>query len=99
MAEEVPQYSLTHKELVTLLVKHLDIHEGHWQLSVAFGLGAGNMGDSPENLNPVAFVMVGSVGIRKVEEANSLTVDASATNPLLRSIEDGGAGVGVGVPS
>lgn len=105
---DATQYALPHKELVVLLVKHFGVHEGLWQLSVTFGLGAGHMAANPGatptatpsgDLNPVAFVAVGGVGIRRVEQENSLTVNAAEVNPRLGSIEDSGAGVGTGIGS
>jgi hypothetical protein len=91
---DATQYILNHKELATLLVKHVGVHEGYWQLSVAFNLGAGNMGASPEELNPMAFVAVNGVGVRRVDQANPLTVNAAEVNPLSSSIDERGAGVG-----
>lgn len=82
---EANQFTWTHKELVTLLVKAADIHEGRWWLMMNFGMGAGNFGPSEEQVGPGAFVAVTAVGIqRETSEAKApsgLVVDAAEVNP------------------
>ena len=78
---EATQYAFSHKELVTMLVKHQHLHEGIWQLQFNFGFGAANIGPSPADLNPAALVPVMSVGISKVTEETNLTIDAAKVNP------------------
>lgn len=78
---EVTQIGYKHQELVQLMLKDQGITEGHWILSVNFGLGAGNVGESPERpevINPAAFVIVQSIGLHRVPTAQPNSVDAAA---------------------
>ena len=74
-----------YRDLATILVKHADIHEGHWALCIEFGLGAANVpiadADGVLSLKPVAIVPVNSIGIQKHNEPSPLTVDAAEVNP------------------
>ena len=74
-----------YRELAELLVKHADIHEGHWGLWVEFGLGAANIpvGGSAGDLvlKPAAVVPVNKIGIQGFGEPTPLTVDAAQVNP------------------
>lgn len=79
---EATQFVLTHKELVELLIKKLDIHEGIWGLSVKFGLGAANIGPTPtSDLMPAAVIAVLEIGIQKFDTESNLSLDASKVNP------------------
>ena len=73
----------THKELVELMIKKQNIHEGIWMLSVKFGMQATNFGAAPDgsDLFPTALIPVIAVGIHRGEKINNLTVDASVVNP------------------
>lgn len=66
-----------------MLVKAQGLHEGFWSLAVSFGFGAVNMGSSPTagDLFPSGIVQVQGVGLQRVTEATSLTVDAAVVNP------------------
>ena len=71
------------KEVAEALVKAAGVHEGHWMLIATFGLGAGNVGNGPddENTVPAAIIPLLGVGIERTEAANALTVDAALVNP------------------
>jgi hypothetical protein len=69
------------KEIVELLVKKQGIHEGYWQFTVEFGLGAANLGPSSAELRPAAVVAVAKIGITRVDELTNLAVDAAVVNP------------------
>ena len=76
---DVNQITFQHKELVELMLKHQGIVEGHWILSVNFGLGAGNIGESPErpeSISPAAFVIVQSIALQRVPGAQPNSFDA-----------------------
>jgi len=79
---EPTQIMFTHRELVTALVRQQGIHEGIWGLSINFGLGAQNMGPTPDDLLPTALVPVLRIGIQKYEKENNIAVDASKVNPI-----------------
>jgi hypothetical protein len=75
------QVIFSFKELAEVLVKQQDIHEGLWGIYLKFGIAAGNAPGPNGDLLPTAVVPVMEIGIQKFDEANSLTVDASAINP------------------
>jgi hypothetical protein len=72
---------LSHKELVTAILKQRGIHQGRWALAVQFGLAATNVGQSADDLNPAAIVPVMSIGIRPDPAESNLSVDAAEVNP------------------
>jgi hypothetical protein len=74
---EPTQYMLSHKELVTALVKHQGLTQGIWQLAVNFGFGASNVGENVNGLNPAAIIPVIGIGIQLVTTESNLTIDAS----------------------
>ena len=80
---EVTQYTYSHKDLVTLMVRDQDIHEGLWSLLINFGFGAANVGQSAETLAPAAVVQIGSIGLQRATDVNSISVDAAVVNPAV----------------
>ena len=79
---ETTQCTFSHKELATILVKELGLHEGIWGLFFKFGLGGTNLGPSDDKLLPAAIVPVMEVGIQKFEKETSISVDAAKVNPV-----------------
>jgi len=85
----------TYLEVTTALIKSHGIHEGIWSLTIKFGIGAGNLPaagtpDGKVSLMPTALVPVLSIGLRKAEEVNDLTVDAAKVNPAMSKIKKKG---------
>ena len=80
MAEST-QIVFKHKEVVEALLKHHGLHEGIWGLFVRFGLAAGNVGPTDEELTPAAIIPVLEIGIQKFEKESNIAVDASKVNP------------------
>lgn len=84
---EINQYSLAHKELLETLVKHLEIHEGLWQLAFNLVVSTGNLGPTPEQTFPGVMVTIPSVGVLRVAPGTPLSgpgvviVDAAQVNP------------------
>ena len=80
---EASQYTFTHKELVELMIKKADLHEGKWMMQVHFGFGALNGGPSADEMVPTGMVGVAKIGITQAspESPASLVVDASEVNP------------------
>lgn len=86
MAKTASQFTYSHKELVTIMLKDAGIHEGFWNLSVNFRLGAGAFGPTPEDVVPSGFVGVEAIGIQRMELKEGqpippLTFDAKDLNP------------------
>ena len=72
-------YSL--QELAGLMLKEQKIHEGLYELSVEIQIAVGAVGPDADNVLPGAVLGVKSAGLRKVEQSNPLSVDASEINP------------------
>jgi hypothetical protein len=80
---EANNYTVTHKELVELIIKHAGIHDGKWVLSATLGFAPGNFGPSPDQLSPGTVVAIQQIGIVRAEAATpqEIQVDAAAVNP------------------
>jgi hypothetical protein len=81
---EITNLVFTHKEVVTALLKSQDIHEGIWGLYVEFGIGAANVGPSPDEIQPAAIIPVLKIGFQKFNEVTNISVDASEVNPITK---------------
>jgi hypothetical protein len=80
---EVNQYSISHKELIELIIKSIPIHEGRWTLMVNFGMAPASIGPSPDAVVPAMMIGVQNVGIQREipGSAPGLVVDAAEINP------------------
>jgi len=78
------QFMFKVKQLAEILIKAQDIHEGHWGLSVSFGLSASNIVDASGEMFPSALIPITELGIQRFNESNALTVDASVVNPVAK---------------
>ena len=58
---EVSQYVFSHAEVLELLIKKADLHEGKWQLIINFTFAAANAGPTPADIIPSAFVRRGEL--------------------------------------
>jgi hypothetical protein len=84
---EVNQYLFKHSELLELLIKKADLHQGKWMLTANLGFGPGNFGPSPDQMSPGAVVAVLQMGIQKApaETPEPMTMDAAVVNPILKA--------------
>lgn len=75
-------YSLP--EVAELLIKHHNLHEGLYELSLQFQIAVGGVGigKSPENILPGAMIGVSAIGLSRSEKKGPNTVDAAKVNPL-----------------
>ena len=82
---EANQYSVTHKELIELIIKHADVHDGRWHLMAKFGFAGGNFGPKQDEIVPGVVVGLQNVGIQRVLKEDKVpavvTVDAAEVNP------------------
>ncbi len=81
---EESKFVFSHKEIVEAMIKKQNIHEGIWRLYVEFGLGGGNVGPSPDQVVPTAFLGVLRIGILRAKAEtteDALSVDAAKVNP------------------
>lgn len=83
---EPTQFTLTHKELTELIIKHANVHEGRWMLNLTLSFALGNFGPSEDQLSPGTVVAVSQIGIQRetpeMVVPPNLMVDAAAVNPL-----------------
>ena len=84
MAEQQLVYTYGINELVEMLIKKQDIHEGLWALYIEFGFGVTNIPMPPDGktFQPAVVNIVNRIGIQKQHSATNLTIDASQVNPL-----------------
>ncbi len=84
MAEPI-QFSFDLREVATALIKQQGIHEGAWLAGFEFNLGAGMVGQTPEDAKPSAFVQLLKVQLVRQTQVPvphpHLTVDAAEVNP------------------
>jgi len=75
---EVSQYNFPHREVLALLMKQAGVLEGRWMLSATFRFGAGNFGQTENQVFPGAVITLESIGIVKAPEdaPPSLVMDA-----------------------
>jgi hypothetical protein len=71
---------LTLRELAAVLVKHYDLHEGKFDLTIEFQIGVGAVGPK-ENLAPGVAAGVSKVGLTRATSDGPMTVDAATINP------------------
>jgi hypothetical protein len=90
---EVNQYTFTNKELLDLLIKQANVHEGRWILMANFGFSAGNFGPSADQMVPGAVVLVSQIGIQRAQPdtPEAMVLDAAVINPASRTSSTSGA--------
>jgi len=71
----------SHKKVAEALIKFHGIHEGIWGLFIRFGIGAANIGQDENSINPAAIVPVVEIGLQKFDKEGVLSVDAAKVNP------------------
>ena len=77
------QYHFHHKDLITMMIKNLDIHEGSWMIAIQFGLIATNVAENEDGSNtiPAAIASVNTIGIQRTNDLASGSVNAAEVNP------------------
>lgn len=80
---DVNQYTFNFEEIVTALIKHLNINSGLWTLSVNFRFQAKNIRDERDSKASPGFVgVIDHIGLaRATKSIPGLTVDAAKVNP------------------
>ncbi|MFZ4539484.1 hypothetical protein [Propionivibrio sp.] len=77
----ISNHTFSLQETTALIIKHLGIHEGKFDLMLEFQIGVGQFGPSSEHLLPGAAVGVSKIGIVESPAPGASTVDASIVNP------------------
>jgi hypothetical protein len=82
---EVNQIFFSNKELLELLIRKADVHEGKWVLAVNFGFSAGNFGPAADQLSPGGVVAMMQAGIQRAvpETPDGMSIDAAVVNPKI----------------
>lgn len=80
---DIETYTFSHKELLELLIKASNVHQGEWQLTMNFSFTAGNFGPNEETVLPGSIAAVSHVGMTraKPESPKALVLDAAKVNP------------------
>lgn len=86
---EINQYTLTHRELLELLIKHNNVHEGKWSLLVQLAMSAGMFGPTTDQTFPGVAVTFNQIGIQRASAGSGtdpqkpgvIILDAAAVNP------------------
>lgn len=80
---EISKIEYSMRDLLVLLLKDQNIHEGNWILSATFLQSAINIGHSTESTDiaPASLSILNRIGIELVNEPVPFSVDASAVNP------------------
>ncbi len=79
---EVSQFIFKLQEVTELLIKKQEIHEGYWKIMFRFGIHGANIDFGGSGLLPAAMVPILEIGIQRVNELDSLAIDAAKVNPL-----------------
>ena len=88
---EINQYMLSHTELTEIILRHLNVHEGRWLISLNIQTGIGHFALGPDQPPyPGAAFTIAQVGINRVLEGaplppNALVVEAEKVNPRAKS--------------
>lgn len=72
------------KDILGLLIKHYNIHEGLYDLSIEFTIGIGAVGP-PDSIVPGAMIGVQRIGLVKTSVMGPSTIDAADFNPLKKT--------------
>lgn len=88
---EISQITFSYRDLVEILVKQQDLHEGIWGLVLKFGIQATNIGPNDHDLKPAAIIPVLEIGLQKMDKETNLTVDAAKVNPKPRIVRPSSA--------
>lgn len=69
------------RDLAALMVKDQGLHDGLYELSIEIQVAVGVVGPDKDSVLPGALIGFKSAGLRKVEKANRLSVNAAEVNP------------------
>ena len=82
------QYSFSFAEVMQLLLKSANVHEGRWVIGIEFNVLVGPMGVKPDEAYPGAMIAANKIIISAAGDAPTppnLTFDATELNPASKS--------------
>jgi hypothetical protein len=80
---EVNVLSFSVKEVLEVLIKKADLHEGRWILSANFSISPGNFGPTNAQMAPGVAFAIANLAIQRVDPTTpiEMSLDASTINP------------------
>jgi hypothetical protein len=69
------------RDLTEVLVKHYGIHEGNYDLMIAYQIGMGAVGPDSASISPGVMIGISQVGLMASPNVGAATVDAAIINP------------------
>jgi hypothetical protein len=81
---DATRYEISHEEILTALIRHLDINEGIWSLNTSFNFEARNVRTSKDDPreNPGFLGYLKQISLTRVSKSiPGLSVDAAKVNP------------------
>lgn len=77
------RYQYDNKELLAVLLKLNNIHEGNWILTANFTFSAINIGQLPDGTDvaPAGIAAVTGIGIESVPDPLPFSINAAEVNP------------------
>ena len=85
---EATQIVFKHAEVVELLIKKQNIHQGVWGLFIKFGMNATNAGPTEAEIMPAVIIGVLEIGLHKFEKESNIALDAAKVNPRVRELAE-----------
>lgn len=68
--------------ITELLIKHYDLHEGHYAIAAEFSVAMGMFGPSPEQVVPSGIFGLNRLGLQHANAGDPQAVDAALVNPV-----------------
>lgn len=84
---ESKSLSLELKQITEILVKHFDLHDGKFDISIEFNIGVGAVGPDEQKRLPGAIIAVSRIGLTQTTEDGPATVNASRINPKTSAVK------------
>lgn len=80
---DITRYDYSKKDLLILMLKDREIHEGNWVLGVKFNFTAMNIGQLPDgsDASPAGVVAVENLCLERTPEPLPFSVNAAVANP------------------
>jgi hypothetical protein len=80
---DVTRIEFTNKELLIMMLKKQEIHEGNWVIQAKLSFAAMNMGTTSDGTDtmPAGAVAVSGMGLELVPEPLPFSVNAAEVNP------------------
>lgn len=80
---EIKQISYNIKDLLVLMLKDQEIHEGNWIFGATYSFTAMNIGQSPDgtDASPASVAAITSLHLERVADPLPFSVNAAEVNP------------------